>query len=692
MRTPDGGRHRRGAYSGAVVKPNGENGAGGSGVARLDTATGVELAAPPVAARLSASEQVELNLLWFGLNLQSAALLPVVVPAQVAVLVAPGVAGAGSQAWFVGWLLTVGAVLTVIGQPVAGHISDRVRWRAGRRHPLIAAGLVVMLGGIAGLAFARNAAVYVVGFVLISIGGAVSTGAYECLIPDRAGEHDRGRASGYMGVLTLLGSVASLAIAAIVFGGSGATTAGAGGAAVAFYALTTPVLVLTTLITIRTVPDPPARNSPVPAPGGTRAWLEPWRYHNFRWVFVSRALVMLGIAFFMTFIEYYLARIAGISDFAQATAAVAMVALTGAVFGAALFGSVSDRTGRVSLVFVATLMMGAAALLFFAGGRGVLLWPVGILFGVGYGAFTSVDWALAIDALPSSLSVGRDFGIWSVATTAPAALGPVLGGGLIALTGGSGYQIVFGLAALSILVGAVSVLRVDEELPPRAQRRSPRVERPVRRTGSTPRPRRHPLSAPFWWLIMRGQSGDGHAGGVLRVWLLWERLYLRLRHVRTLPGCTVIRIEVRRHRGQPVSLGDGTAVRGGDRIVELHLANRRVAAGSASETWSPFHVLASLRADLAVLSRHVAAGELGTITAVHAVSLVAPALARVGFDVEPLRESAASRLLRFYLVGLLAVHSPDGWRSAARARDRGWPAEAWMSATRLTGGPAGAKQ
>jgi len=185
---------------------------------------------------------------------------------------------------------------------------------------------------------------------------------------------------------------------------------------------------------------------------------------------------------------------------------------------------------------------------------------------------------------------------------------------------------------------------------------------------------------------MRGRSGDGRAGGALKVWLWWERFYVWRHRVRPLGEGSVLGIELRRHRGRPIVLSDGTTVRTGDLLAELHLANHTVASGSASSTWSPFMVVASMRSDLAVLARSLAGGGLGPVKAVHAVSLVAPALARIGFQVEPLPPSTYTRLLRFYLVGLVAIYNPEGWTSAARARSRAWPAEAWMSAAKLTRG------
>lgn len=145
----------------------------------------------------------------------------------------------------------------------------------------------------------------------------------------------------------------------------------------------------------------------------------------------------------------------------------------------------------------------------------------------------------------------------------------------------------------------------------------------------------------------------------------------------------MFRIELRRYRGPPLRFEDGDKVQSGDLIVELHLANGVATADVGAEGWNPLHELTKARADLNTLARLVASGSLGSVKAVHAVSLVAPAFTRLGFDVKPLAATPGTRLLRFYLIGLLAIYHPDGWRAAGRARTRAWPSEAWMSATTL---------
>jgi MFS family permease len=235
-----------------------------------------------------------------------------------------------------------------------------------------------------------------------------------------------------------------------------------------FYAASVAVLLVGVALTWRGLRESSGAGSAIAA-GDLRRyatdWLRPLRSPRFFWVFNARVLVILGLNLFLTFIEYYFARVAHVRDFVAATAGVALLALAGALASAVLVGRLSDHISRVPLVAWATLLMAVAAATFVVVPNAAPLPVLGIVFGLGYGAYTSVDWALAVDSLPSAGAAGRDMGVWNIASTLPSVAAPLLGGLLIAAVASSGevelgYRGVFGLAALCFVLGALALRRV----------------------------------------------------------------------------------------------------------------------------------------------------------------------------------------------------------------------------------------
>ncbi|WP_069805919.1 MFS transporter [Thermogemmatispora onikobensis] len=684
---------------------------------------------------LTVREQLVLSFLWLGLNIQSAALLPIVVPTQILLFVAPGQAGSAEQATFLGWLSAMGAFFSLVVPPIVGLLSDHTSSPFGRRRPYIVVGGGLTLVSALLLAGAVNAMLLVTGLALFQFASNVVWAAYQGVLPDLVPEDQRGEASGYMGLMTILGNVGSLGLAAWLFGGVSLGSLGASlitHGALIYYLVTDLVMLLGILVTAFGVHELPYHPGTL-AESRLRSWerlrrwlssnwVAPWRSSNFTTVFLTRFCVMMGLYLFMTFIEYYFANVAHVSNFVQQTAAVATLALVGALLSTLGLGLLSDHVRRAPLVCLATLIMGLPALAFVVAPAALPLWPLGLLFGLGYGAYTSVDWALAIDALPSLEVAAKDLGLWGASSNLPLTLAPLIGSLVISMAAGHdqtalGYRLVFALAAFFLLLGAVLVLRVRErrqqpvlaepseseaeEQAPDGGGRLLRTSTSIPATAATssaahsiqerrgPRGRVNPL-----WLLAR-ETHAGEARGIMRFWTFWEKLTLAVLGIEPVPAAPygLFQARLTRYHGRrPFVLPDGTRIDRGDRLVELHFANRRLR--DAALRSSPWELLRLMRADLRALAAWLQTPACAEVRAVYGVTLLGQAAPRLGFSVRERARNLWSRADRIFMTGLLLLYHPQGRARLARGTTYGrYPKEVWMSRAELLrryGGPEGA--
>ncbi|HEX8995674.1 MAG TPA: MFS transporter [Ktedonobacterales bacterium] len=652
-------------------------------------------------AELTLRRQLSLSALWLGINAISAALLPIVLPIQILLFVAPGVVGDARQAELLGWLSALGAIVALLVPPLVGALSDRTTSAFGRRRPYILVGVLISIAGACALARPGDLTALSIAFLIIQLGFNVTVGAYQGLLPDLTPERQRGAASGYLGFMTILGNVGSLALAGALFASvtvndiaSPSGRARILGGSVMFYSITAVAMIVTAIVTLVWSPETPVSATEAPArrPPSQQAatpierhlqslrtlWLEPWKSHNFTWVFLTRAFVMLGLTLFLTFIEYYFANVAHVASFVSATAIVAGLALAGAVVSALTLGILSDRMNRALLVGVSTALMAAPAVVFVVAPVGFPLWPLGAVFGLGYGAYTSVDWALAVDSLPVQANAGKDLGIWSAASTLPGVLAPALGGAVIALVDevyhqtALGYQAVFALAAIFLALGALFVSFIRGETRAR-----------LATAPATARPKRPRQPGPGW-LLAAGSRG-GRARGFLRFWPVWEWVMHTVQPVTSVPDAPhgLLAVHLRRYRGRPITLPDGAHISQGDWVADLHFENRRLS--DAARTAGPWRLTHMIAEDMGALGRWAAEpGEMSRARALTGVTLIGRAAPRLGFTTRERPVTIHARFERFFMDGLLTIYNPEGAHRLARGTTySGYPVEVWMSRAEL---------
>jgi MFS family permease len=385
-----------------------------------------------------------------------------------------------------GVLEGIGSVMAIVWQPLIGAVSDRTPTRWGRRRPFIVVGTVGDVLFLIGLALSGSYWMVLIFYFLLQTASNTAQGPYQGLMPDVVPPEQHGTASGYYGVSNAVGLLAGTVGAGFILQHFGRIAA----------ILSICVLLIATMLpTVLLVPD---RAQPKQEPfKGVRDALaktfgRPIRFPSFMWLMASRLLVLMGLVGIQTFVFYYFNDVFFGGD-RQATIR-ATYTLLGIVIVCSLAVALpaawaSDRIGRRPFILVGGLT-GAAGVLMLVFSHNQLLPPqlvqplahalkvpelaaqatlVGVMIGIGYGLFYSVDWAFIQDVIPRD-EAGLFMGFSNIATAGSGIIARFVGGFLLdpfnagphilGLPGG--YPVIFTVFCAWLLIGALLILKVPE--------------------------------------------------------------------------------------------------------------------------------------------------------------------------------------------------------------------------------------
>ena len=162
----------------------------------------------------------------------------------------------------------------------------------------------------------------------------------------------------------------------------------------------------------------------------------------------------------------------------------------------------------------------------------------------------------------------------------------------------------------------------------------------------------------------------------------WEGFDRRRRRIRPMRREGILGLEMARHRGRAVALGDGTIVRRGDLVGEVHLLNPRVReletrAGLAAayrEARADLRALAAWSEDRVPERRPVA---------LHGVGIMARLASRAGWELKPRARTPWRRVQDWYFRWLLVHWSPAGRDRLRHGRGPLSSVDAWLSGRAL---------
>lgn len=428
------------------------------------------------ARRVPLFEHININAFWLANNFHWQALLAVVIPSMVVKFLGEANKDA-NLALVVAW----GTIVAFLVNPLVGAISDYATFRMGRRRPFMIIGTIFNVLALILFAFAPGwfsstdlLICFILLFLLLQFTNNVANAPWGAIIADKIPQNQRGRTAGFNGLFTLLGTAGGALVAGLIVNKNNAMQAYRSEIIQIFLliAIIQIIFVIYTIITVKETPLHPEARFELKAVF-QRFLFNPTRYPDLSWVLLARLLLMMGIWGVFYFLQYYFDDVLGGPGIKTIFFGSAF---SGEQFNGALFqpilliaalptsliaGWISDHKGRKGLVYLSGAVMTIVCFLFiWFHSQGIAL-LAGAFFGIGYGAYSSVDWALTCDVLPPTDEAGKFLGIWSAMGIIPQVVGITVGAIILQALRGMpnhfGYTVLFLVTVVYFVLGTVII-------------------------------------------------------------------------------------------------------------------------------------------------------------------------------------------------------------------------------------------
>ncbi|GAM22972.1 hypothetical protein SAMD00019534_061460, partial [Acytostelium subglobosum LB1] len=404
----------------------------------------------------------KISIWFFGSSVVLGAMTSIVWPYQLVTCF-----GAERKEYWNGVIPISGVFINFIMTTVSGYMSDHIRTKFGKRRPFLLAGTIIMIAFLFGLSSYNDSNATISGFILMEVGfyfgQGVAAGAFSGIIPDLVHLSQTGMASGWLGVMWSLGTL----IGAI---GGGVLVQGTTEDAIYIYCygFVIALLAISTIIALVSLHEDKCEDFHFDGSvtGFFRSlYLPSHTYYNFYWIILTRFFNTMGCHMIISFLFYFAMDVVGQKELIVSSIILVTLILC-SIPSSIVGGLIADRynitKGMVyassCIQFVAVACM--IALSFGPSFVGLLV-VVGF-FGIGYGCYQCVDWALALRVLPGH-TIAKDMGIWHVSFNAPMVFAPFITANILAYmklshyTYNQSYAVVFGVASIWFILATAFI-------------------------------------------------------------------------------------------------------------------------------------------------------------------------------------------------------------------------------------------
>jgi MFS family permease len=346
----------------------------------------------------------------------------------------------------------IGVLAAVITNPIAGALSDRTTSRLGRRRPWFIVGTLLSMVTLALMANASSFIALVLCWAIFHVAANAILAALSAVVPDQVPVRQRATVSAFVSLSLPLGAVIGALLVTRVVNST----------QLSYYVFIGILLVVMTLLVLL-FHDKPLPKGAVPRfnLGAFLAgfWVNPVKYPDFGWAWLTRFLVYLGYFISLGYLLYFLQDAVHYQKAAQGVTTFQVI-LTGTLLIASVIsGILSDKFQRRKIFVMGASLVIVLAFLILAFFQ---TWPAvelaAAVLGLGFGAYLGVDIALITQVLPSASARGKDLGVINIANALPQVVGSAVAA--LVINSFHNYTLLFIFAAVLAALGAVLIQRV----------------------------------------------------------------------------------------------------------------------------------------------------------------------------------------------------------------------------------------
>ena len=370
----------------------------------------------------------------------------ILLPTQIAAL------GAANKFTNLTIATVVGVLAAVITNPIAGALSDRTTSRLGRRRPWFLVGSILSAVTLALMANATSFVALVIWWAIFHIAANAILAGLSAVVPDQVPLRQRATVSAFVSLSLPLGAVMGALLVTRV----------ATSTQMSYYIFIGLLLVVMMLFILV------LRDKPLPKEAAPRFhlanflagfWVNPVKYPDFGWAWLTRFLVYLSYFTSLGYLLYFLQDAVHYQKAAQGVTTFQIILTGTLLLSSVASGVLSDRLQRRKVFVVGASLVIALSFLilaFFQTWLAVEL--AGGVLGLGFGAYLGVDIALITQLLPSANSRGKDLGVINIANAFPQIVGVSIAATVVNTF--HSYTLLFVLAAILALLGAGLIQRI----------------------------------------------------------------------------------------------------------------------------------------------------------------------------------------------------------------------------------------